>query len=407
MEKNEYFKLDIQSNFDNKEIFDISLSLDNILIAPYRQPQDFLKFDHTPYVPKPGDKLFFLPGVNIPRIKLKDLTLQYGIRNVRDIKDANVIFGSVGTVYKLHTQSYYYKIPVSLVKEFLELVRPILDSKYIVALETVLAYYHQEFFISDYRTKHIILNPDYPCFKTTIQNPVLVALEKYGDEIDYSEWYSVIDDDDDVKLVNKISKLNVKDESTLLDILNGNDAVIIDEEVFNNLSEMLDSSDTDNHVLAMEIMANSNYKESLMYLELLFEDHANNMSSSSTKNHVNFKSLLSYLGKTTSRMYTDYDDVVKSLARKQVLTVEKLNYIANRFQQKITYISSEIFKVKTITVEPEILEMLNVNYKFETLPDFEPIVVPEPEVIEQEEVVQQEPEVEGVINVSEDDFSWD
>ena len=407
MEKNEYFKLDIQSNFDNKEIFDISLSLDNILVAPYQQPQNFLKFDNTPYIPKPGDKLFFLPGVNIPRIKLKDLTLQYGIRNVRDIKDANVIFGSVGTVYKLHTQSYYYKIPVSLVKEFLELVRPILDSKYIAALETVLAYYHQEFFISDYRTKQIILNPDYPCFKTTIQNPVLVALQKYGTEIDHSSWYSVIENNDDVELVNKISKLNVKDESTLLDILNGNDAVIIDEEVFNNLSEMLNSSDTDNHVLAMEIMANSNYKESLMYLELLFEDHANNMSNSSTKNHVNFKSLLAYLGKTTSRMYTDYDDVVKSLARKQVLTVEKLNYIANRFQQRITHISSEIFKVKTITVEPEILEMLNVNYKFETLPDFEPIVVPEPEVIEQEEVVQQEPEVEGVINVSEDDFSWD
>jgi hypothetical protein len=49
--------------------------------------------------------------------------------------------------------------------------------------------------------------------------------------------------------------------------------------------------------LAMEIMANSKYVESLIYLELLFYRYAGRISDRHTKNHVNFKSLLGYLGK--------------------------------------------------------------------------------------------------------------
>jgi hypothetical protein len=46
--------------------------------------------NHTDYTPNKGDKLFFLPGVNVPRIKLKDLGLKYGIKTVQTpISDYN------------------------------------------------------------------------------------------------------------------------------------------------------------------------------------------------------------------------------------------------------------------------------------------------------------------------------
>ena len=49
------------------------------------------------YIPMKGDKLYFLPGVNIPRIKLKDLATKFGIRTVRDVNEATIIFGSSKT----------------------------------------------------------------------------------------------------------------------------------------------------------------------------------------------------------------------------------------------------------------------------------------------------------------------
>ena len=71
------------------------------------------------YDPTKGDKLYFLPGVNIPRIKLKDLTLKYGIKTVREFKDATVMFGSDNTASKLSDSHHYYQIPVVIIKVLL------------------------------------------------------------------------------------------------------------------------------------------------------------------------------------------------------------------------------------------------------------------------------------------------
>ena len=83
----------------------------------------------------------------------------------------------------------------------------------------------------------------------------------------------------------------------MLEVVNGDDAVLIDLDTYQNLRNMFKSSDSDNHVMAMEIMANANYLDSLLFLEMLFFHHSNEIDSSRTKNHVNFKSLKNYLGR--------------------------------------------------------------------------------------------------------------
>ena len=80
----------------------------------------------------------------------------------------------------------------------------------------------------------------------------------------------------------------------MLEVVNGDEAVLIDLDTYQNLRNMFKSSDSDNHVMAMEIMANSNYLESLLYLEMLFFHHHQQIDYSRTKNHVNFKSLKNY-----------------------------------------------------------------------------------------------------------------
>jgi len=405
MESNEYFKIEIETNYDHQEVFDIKINLDLILAQGYQDKTPLFAISKDTYTPKPGDRLYFLPGVNIPRIKLKDLTLQYGIKTTREIKDATVIFGSDNTASKLSDSRHYYQIPVSIIKDFLELSRDKMDSRYFTKLETALEANDKDYFFGSYNERRIFSDADFPLFKLAIQNPVYKH-QKELESITYSSWYNVIDEEDSVILINKLKNTTVKilDEESLLSIINGNDSIIIDEEVFGNLSQMLSSSDEDNHVLAMEIMANCNYKQSLMYLEILFKEFYNTLSRNHTKNHVNFKSLLSYLGKSPSSMSTSIDDIVDSLRHKGVLTVDKLNYIISKYSEYIGhYGNTGIFKVKTITVNEDILKELNVNYEIDVLGEFEPVPVEEPvaEVIEQEEVVEQ-PEPES----SSEDFIW-
>lgn len=406
MDKNEFFKIKVEANYNHNEVFDIKIELDPLIVSE-NSGRDLLTLDTTEYVIKPGDKLYFLPGVNIPRIKLKDLTLQWGIKTVRDVKDATVVFGGSNTIYKMCSNTHLYKFPTSLVKSFLELSRSKMDVRYATNLETLLEYYDKEFFYGNNDTRRILLDANFPFFKNEIVNPVFVATKDYGTDITHSRWTTVIDYEEEVQLFKKIVNINVKHENTLLSILNSDDCVTIDEEVFGNLTQMLRSSDEDNHVLAMEIMANCNYKESLMYLEILFYENSHTMSRVNAKNHVNFKSLLSYLGKTPSSMNTTRDDIVKSLLEKGVIDQQKLDYIIDRYCEEIASRgNSDIFQVKTVTVNEEILQFINKNYEFDLLGEFEPAPEPDPEVIENEEIVEQEPQEEPA-TASEEDFIWD
>lgn len=405
MESNEYFKIDITANYDHSTVFDLSVELDLIIAQGYYDKTPLFDISNDEYIPKPGDKLYFLPGVNIPRIKLKDLTLKYGIKTVREFKDATVMFGSDNTASKLSDSHHYYQIPVVIIKEFLELSKDKMDYRDVDKLETALSVNDKDYFLGSYTERRFFSDSDYPLFKTAIQNPVY-KYQKELENVILSSWYNVISNSEDLSLINKIKSSSIKilNEESLLDIINGDDSVVINEEVFGNLSQMLSSSDEDNHVLAMEIMANCNYKQSLMYLEILFREFSNTLSRNHTKNHVNFKSLLSYLGKSPSSMSTSIDDIVDSLRHKGVLTVDKLNYVISKYSSYLVkYGNTNIFKVKTMTVSEDFLKELNVNYEIDILGEFEPVPVEEPvaEVIEQEEVVEQ-PEPES----SSEDFIW-
>jgi hypothetical protein len=140
----------------------------------------------------------------------------------------------------------------------------------------------------------------------------------------------------------------------------------------------------------MEIMANSNYKESLLYIEILFKEFYSIMYNCHTKKHVNFKSLLSYLGKESS-INTDLNDVMKSLIDKGVLTVDMLNVLMDRYHGEIErYGHNTYFKVKTITVDEDTLALLNTNYTYSVKEDYQPVPV---DISEEE--VETFPEIHG------------
>jgi uncharacterized protein YaaQ len=337
-----------------------------------------LNLKNQEYIPTKGDKLYFMPGVNIPRVKLKDLTMQYGIKAVRDIDDATHIFGGRNTEAKMVNTSWYYTMPTETFRNIYEKIKDNVDEYYKEDVESALEFYNEDVVLFTYNTASEFRNTEHPAFKQAIEDEEFICNKSSEAVYLVDEAYK--------SYFPKILSLEIYDEAQLLKYINGDDAVIIDETMFNQLSDMFKSSDKDNHILAMEIMANSNYIDSLLYIEFLFKEYHHQMSSCPTKNHVNFKSLVSFLGKNRTYMSTNLDDVMRSLIRKNVLTTDKINIIMDKYYHEIQSSgNTEYFKVKTITVNEEALKTVNNNFIFKVQEDFVPEVE---EVLEEHAVIE-------------------
>jgi len=381
-----YLYLDFDYSVENNRLTDVGLE-----IKPtnyFDISNDDIIINQNGYTPMKGDKLYFLPGVNIPRIKLKDLATKFGIRTVRDVSEANVIFGSSKTKDKITGYSWKYKIPTTLVRLFFETYKNDLDEYQYNKLENALEFYTEEDILTDWSTARTFTDNDLPQWNSYSQQP---AYTDYHSKSRSSSEHVHEVNKEYIHLYELIKGREIIDESCLLDQLNGDDAVIIDADMFTQLTTMFNSSDDDNHILAMEILANSKYKESLLYIEMIFKNHSYAIGNCHTKNHVNFKSLLSYLGKNNRYIDTSLDDIMDSLISKKVLTKDKVDILLENYGHEINNRGdSTYFKVQTITVNEDTLSLLNENYNYKVIEDYEPSIVNNLEEEELDEVIEDE-----------------
>jgi hypothetical protein len=127
---------------------------------------------------------------------------------------------------------------------------------------------------------------------------------------------------------------------------------------------MFESSDSDNHILAMEIMANAHYEKSVLYLQMLLSDYNYQISNSHTKNHVNFKSMLSYFDWAPRNLGTrSAEQIIKIIDEKGLLTVDMIKRLFAEYTTSIygNINYSNIFEVKEFTIKQEYLDKLNLS----------------------------------------------
>lgn len=383
-------KINLSSDWNNTKLEQITGS-----VEPYYgtdRSGELFDLDTTPYKPSKNDRLYFMPNVNIPRIKLKNLFTEYNIKVTRDAASATHVFAGKNTYGKICKTEWAYKIPVTLIKEFINDYSSYMDEKDVEDIRQALEFYNLDYVVSNCDTKILFKDNDLPNYK----------LDKHPDYKDISVnsriFYTV--DSDNQELMQDIKDKTIYDESCILDILNGEDASVIDKTMFEQIDNLFKSSDTDNHILAMEIMANTNYKLSLLYLGILFKEHNSQIFNLPTRNHVNFKSLLTYMN-ITRYTTVDKDFIVRKLIEKNVLDVDKLNVLMDKYADEIEYSgNSNFFKVKTVTVSPEILSIVN-NYTYSITPE-ESVVEDTEELFTEEdniEVSETEPEFAAEDNI--------
>ena len=320
---------------------------------------NILPISKDSYVPQNGDKVFFLPGVNVPRIKFKNLCDESGIRTVRDASKANVFVANNNTLNKIVSSTWAYKVKTDDFKALIALddFKRKIDEHHYDKLETALEFYTEKYVFVDRPTSRLLMAY---VFKTRI--------EPRNEQIT-----SIVDQFKE--LVDTAVNFKIYDESTIIDQLNGEDAAVIDHAVYEQLKIMLESKDNDNTVLAMEIMANCKYSASLVHLMLLFYHHSNIFYSAPTKNHVNFKSLLSWLDLTPGALTMTADDCIELLKEKGQLVPDKVNTLLRYIGEDIASTGdTDHFKMKHITLSPELLMEMGVNYSYQIQPEYIPPV---------------------------------
>lgn len=320
-----------------------------------------------------GDKFYFLPGVSVPRIKLKDLASSHKIKTVRDIQDATVIFTGKKTMHTMTEYNWQHSVNKDALLVFLASAKTnnnITDYEY-EKLVSVISLSTEDILCTDYQTIRLIVDTDIPYH---IESSQYDGSNKFVTiNSDYTELY------------HAIQTRGLYTEDALYPHLNGPDATIIDEGMYDSISEMFKSSDDDNCTLAMEIMANCDYNESIVYLGLLFNKYGYKIYNMRSKNHVNFKSLMNYMGTSPNSPSMDKDIIVSCILNKGLLKTSHMDILAKEFSHEIENRgNSTYFKVKVICYSEEVNQALGVELTLQVKDDYVPeIVQEEKEVVEE------------------------
>jgi len=360
-----YLKISIDMERYNSEIEHIEINFKKFIIV--EEGEDF-KFSENKYTPSYGDKLFFLPGINIPRVKLKNLTLSHNVKSIRDIDKSSAVFANSFTFSKMVESKYYSTLPTSLFRQYFEIIKDDLDSVQVGMVEASLESYSNDVILLDYHTRSAMTDDNL----TSIKNNSDFINQVHDQES--SDRFNVLNEDQ-VVLFKLLATREIFQETDIIELLNGDKALSIDDEVFNQLSEMMNSSDIENHTLVMEIIANCEYRTSLLYLMILFEKYGYIFMRSRVKSHINFKSLLSYLDLSTHNMNVTIDTIMELFIKREVLTEKWIDTLLSIYDSEVRRGESSYFKCKTMTLNDEALAYLNVNYKRDLRDDFVPVVI--------------------------------
>lgn len=316
------------------------------------------------YTPTSGDKFFFLPGVTVPRVKMKDLHKDHNVKSVRDIEDANIVFVGKKTINTIVDYNWKYRVQSDDFRTYINAAKDRgLISEYVYQkLATALEFYTLDSIIIDASGLRLLQDED-----------ISFHIESFYNGSDRFMFIN----SEYKELYEKIKDKDLYLEDSIYDYINGNDAITIDESMYEILCDMFKSDDSDNHVLAMEIMANCDYKSSILYLCYLFNSYRYNIEQRRERTHVNFKSLLHYMGLTTGNAGLDKDEMVTLMMRKKLFTKEYFFKLCEKFSGELEYSSSTHFEVKSVSSSDEVNNYFNEELVYQVRENYQPIMTNE------------------------------
>lgn len=287
--------------------------------------QDSLNIQ-TNWTPVGGnkDKLFFFPGCSVPRFKVREhfnCTIKLENATAAFVSKENMEGGSV-----FNTYNHLFPFDYHEVKDFMNG----LEDKAAKTLFFSFPYGKFEKIFFDESLWHI--NYWHVTNQLSSKNISEVMSNSATDKNYWSFKY--VKKEPQYRLIGiDFSKgvpnvgMNVYFEDEILKVLN-QDNFIIDNEKYHELRAFGNTLDKENIILMMELMANCNFQKSIVYLFLLVKEFNSEIFSHKEAEHVNFKSLLSFLG-IDAKTNISPTDVISSLKRNHLYTHANATLLAS------------------------------------------------------------------------------
>lgn len=235
---------------------------------------------------------YILPDVSIPRFKMKVFADENKLRNTNKIENANCIIFSEFSHFKNYNNMETSQVSYTIVHR--HKTEQIIDH-----IKDLQEAGHGSYISDKVLMKLQVLS------KT---NPYIYAEHesnrRFFTELLYRKlgtWYGqqpgshypVIECKGLEELFEANPSIKFIEEKQLQRHISNN-GIVINHQKYQELCKLIDTEESDNTVLAMEIMANSNFSSSLIFLYMLLIQRGNIMYQRGNVDHVNFKYLLNY-----------------------------------------------------------------------------------------------------------------
>lgn len=277
--------------------------------------------------PQGGDNLYFFSGCSIPRFKVRD---KYSC-TIKPSKATAAFIPRKGLDGNSATFDLYkntYHIGISEMKTFMSAVDN--DSAVVTLFNSI---------VDNGTIEKIILTKEF-WFKN-YKNP-LVSMHAISD-VCYTNFYNYIgngqhEEENQIFAVNRKGDLpnmtcDVYFENDLLPHLNEG-KMVVTEEKYEELRSFGLTKNKEDITLMMELMSNTDFDKSIVNLMFLLKEFSEDIGKSKSVEHVNFKSLLTFMEITKHTLKDDKLGLLEMtwfLKRKKQYTRTNLTRLSSLF----------------------------------------------------------------------------
>lgn len=351
----------------------IHFTIQDAIVNPEYNLQSILGkiVENRKYTPAKGDKIWIFPHSNIPRFKLKEMCKNYGTSIVKEESKATAKFVGTDYLFKImDVTSNFYKFEMTQVLEWLQRS----EDKSKVYFE-----YHQK---EDRLTIKEFIN----LLKESGINEVYIdkhdTLQFTGSEHEKDHLFKsniLLSEEEEEKLdeegnlysiVTPIIGCEAEFDQILTDpliyhqdeLLAKISGAVMTEDMYNRVKEMLESEDVENKKLAIEAMGSCDFQKSAVYLLLLLYTNSDEIQYVSSKNHVNFKSLLRFFNLRNEKNVRSIDDIIECLKYQKLFNLTNLNILMPLAMEHIRENGEmQNIKIKDVELSPEAESALAEN----------------------------------------------
>jgi len=314
----------------NIDVTTTPVEVETEIVTVYKTPDPdinaYISGQSSCYIPKAGDKILLLKDHHIPQVKLREWCKRSDVRLVKSREDADVIIIGGDYIDKSFPSFRAFYITKEVYGKWVNSL----------SCSSTIDIRQRDLLLSEMNNTEV----PYVVF-TGNSSWVLTNFSAHGD-YNYGRWVKLPSED----TLPNFAGVSYHEDSILSLINEG--ATVIDEEICGRLSAMFKSEDSGNWAVAMEIMANSDYVKSAVYLMSLCLEFKDKIFQHRNHSHVNFTAMKTYLG-INYRMTVD--SALETMVSKKLMTKDSYRVFMDHVKRDVNRIlHQEHFIIGKITL---------------------------------------------------------